>query len=404
MEHQYGPNGPAIWREANMANSRAKVTGEDPDKAMKDACKDALEKFTPQNGTQYVHTGFGKKCAEKRAALGKGDAPTGPFCAVCCASADLLCSGCHSAHYCSKACRKRHWKEGHREECHENPESLSLVLFPSAAPPRHFDISALRSDQFQKSFRTGEGRPVVIRGAVSASDWNLSKFKKLVGKDAPLQARFYRGTARTPETWTQIGYCDLQPVTAGEFVELVRKGRASSEDIYVNCDVRGTKAGEILARDLRHLGETLGLKDLKSLGPMVNIWWGAPGHTEPLHSDMNDGTLMQLCGRKRVVLFPASEWIHLYPFPMSSEMSAAWSRVNLEKLDACLYPQVRGALPRRMEFVLEEGDVLFIPACWAHEISGIDDGDDGADHILSVNRFWHTGNRAVKYLPEDMQK
>ena len=48
--------------------------------------------------------------------------------------------------------------------------------------------------------------------------------------------------------------------------------------------------------------------------------------------------------------------------------------------------------------------VLYIPACCAHEISGeplLADGSP-ADHVLSMNRFWRTHPSLVrKHMAED---
>ena len=48
--------------------------------------------------------------------------------------------------------------------------------------------------------------------------------------------------------------------------------------------------------------------------------------------------------------------------------------------------------------------VLYIPACCAHEISGeplLADGSP-ADHVLSMNRFWRTPAASVRpHMPPD---
>ena len=118
-----------------------------------------------------------------------------------------------------------------------------------------------------------------------------------------------------------------------------------------------------------------------------------------------DGTLFQLRGRKKVVLFPAACWKDLYPFPVSSSgMSWAFARVRQSQPDLARFPRLATALTHRMEVTLDEGDVLFIPACVAHEISGESRLSDGsrAEHVLSINRFWRTRPGLVrKHLPED---
>ena len=67
-------------------------------------------------------------------------------------------------------------------------------------------------------------------------------------------------------------------------------------------------------------------------------------------------------------------------------------------------PRLRDAMPHRIEVVLDEGEVLFIPACCAHEISGEPTLEDGTpvEHVLSVNRFWRTDPKLVrKHMPQD---
>ena len=128
------------------------------------------------------------------------------------------------------------------------------------------------------------------------------------------------------------------------------------------------------------------------------MWWGAPGHTEPLHIDVTDGTLCQLCGRKRVILFPRACWRALSPFPVNPHgMSWAFSRVRISCPDFQRFPGLRQAMAMRLELDLEEGDVLFIPSGVAHEITGM-----GSEHVLSVNRFWRTDpSPLLPHLPDD---
>jgi len=72
----------------------------------------------------------------------------------------------------------------------------------------------------------------------------------------------------------------------------------------MQADIQGTAAGGRLAPDLDRIGLECGLQLHQQYGAMVNMWWGAAGHTEPLHMDVTDGTLCQLRGRKRIYLFP----------------------------------------------------------------------------------------------------
>ena len=121
--------------------------------------------------------------------------------------------------------------------------------------------------------------------------------------------------------------------------------------------------------------------------------------------DVTDGTLCQLRGRKKIFLFPPHCWKDLYPFPNSQKgMSWAFSQVKQSQPDFDKFPRLAAALEHRIELTLNEGEVLFIPACCAHEITGEAKLADGspAEHVLSMNRFWRTRAKLVRpHMPAD---
>ena len=195
----------------------------------------------------------------------------------------------------------------------------------------------------------------------------------------------------------------------------------------------GRGPGQVRAQHERHarrgadlLGRLLGAREAGRVGvahplqrraapAVVNAWWGSPGHIEPAHVDVCDGTLLQLHGTKRVVLWPPSSFADLYPFPPPSGsgggMHWCFSQVGFAtNPDAAKHPRAVGALAARLECELQPGEALYIPAMWAHQIEGLRDSaardPSGArarvkvDHILSVNRFWRTPlSRVEPFLP-----
>ena len=85
-------------------------------------------------------------------------------------------------------------------------------------------------------------------------------------------------------------------------------------------------------------------------------------------------------------------------------MSWAFAQVVQSRPDFERFPRLRDALRLKMEITLDEGEVLFIPACAAHEITGAADLADGshAEHVLSMNRFWRTQPQLVRpHMPEE---
>jgi lysine-specific demethylase 8/hypoxia-inducible factor 1-alpha inhibitor (HIF hydroxylase) len=243
---------------------------------------------------------------------------------------------------------------------------------------------------------------VVITGAidgVGTSRYALEKFVDTLDRTTPLVARYYgQDHLESPDAWATLGYCREQMVvTAGQYEELLVYGAARAHDVYIVSDIGETRAGRSLAPQFDRLSRRTGF-ELSHFGPVITAWWGPPRHTEPLHCDIVDGTLWQLHGEKRVVLFPAQQWCNLYPFPFSSKMSWSFSQVSLKHPDTSRFPRLEEALHHKIELILTEGEILYIPAGWAHEITGVGD----TKHVLSVNRFWKTSMLKLGFLPEDV--
>ncbi|KAM4835913.1 tRNA wybutosine-synthesizing protein 5 isoform 1-T1 [Thomomys bottae] len=105
----------------------------------------------------------------------------------------------------------------------------------------------------------------------------------------------------------------------------------------------------------------------------------SPGLQLWTHYDVMDNFLIQVTGKKRVVLFSPRDSQYLY-------LSGSKSKVmNIDNPDLAKYPLFSKA--RRYECSLEAGDVLFIPALWFHNVISEEFG-------VGVNVFW-------KHLPSE---
>ncbi|CAD2216739.1 Leucine carboxyl methyltransferase/Galactose oxidase, central domain/Cupin-like domain/Cupin superfamily protein, putative [Angomonas deanei] len=138
-------------------------------------------------------------------------------------------------------------------------------------------------------------------------------------------------------------------------------------------------------------------KDFSALGkdlvlpPGVDSFVGPRLHqsclrinTAPLqlwtHYDTMDNVLLQVTGRKRVVLFPPSQYNNLYMSGSSSPV------IDLDHPDLVQYPRMIEALKHSTEVTLEPGDMLYFPANWFHHITTLQ-GDTPL--VISVNAFFH---------------
>lgn len=86
-----------------------------------------------------------------------------------------------------------------------------------------------------------------------------------------------------------------------------------------------------------------------------------------------DNLLIQVSGRKRVVLFSPKDATKLYLNGDKSEV------LDIDNPDLSKYPKFAEATP--FECYMEPGDVLFIPAMWFHNVISLQFG-------VAVNVFW----------------
>jgi hypothetical protein len=215
------------------------------------------------------------------------------------------------------------------------------------------------------------GAPVVLTGAAALLD--LPALADALG-GRKLAARAYGDRLERPKAeWP--GYCDFLPLTLGEYADLLARREAHARRIYLaQVPVGGAPAEQAAA-----LGARLGLEAMSA----TNLWVGPAGHVEPLHYDPMDGVLMQLRGAKRVRLFAPEQSANLYPFPLLGGALRPWfAQVYLERPEDASFPRLGAALAAAVELDLGEGEALYIPAGWWHEVTAL-----GEDYVVSVNRF-----------------
>ncbi len=101
------------------------------------------------------------------------------------------------------------------------------------------------------------------------------------------------------------------------------------------------------------------------------IWIGSKGVVTPLHHDAWTGLLFQMTGSKRVLMFSPVERPNLYfrsPFAARDRWSSLPGRAD--DADPTRFPRFHRAT--RYEAQLDEGEVLFIPPFWSHEIEALE--------------------------------
>ena len=243
-------------------------------------------------------------------------------------------------------------------------------------------VNYLSPEIFFNEFQR-QNKPVILTDAFSDSvPVDAEKLMSLVGSmEVPVRVygpeRFH-----TPKAdWKN--YCEIRQMTVTEYCELLKSGVAKRDYIYLAMiDMGKTPFRGIVGPGIDLIAQKTGLR--RQMPNDVNVWVGPGGHVEPLHYDGQDGTLSQFRGTKRISLFPPSIQEGLYPFEMShGGLTPNFSQVYIDRPDFDKFPRLRAALTERRIVDLAEGETLYMPVGWWHEIEAL-----GNDYICSVNRFW----------------
>lgn len=256
---------------------------------------------------------------------------------------------------------------------------------------QRIDVSSLTTNIFVESYQK-TGTPVVITGLLPNCDWTLDYLCEQLG-DRQFLLRSYGQTRykQDKRQWANIGSgVEAQVLPFKEYAELLRNRQAHARDLYLaKCSIKNTPLSRTLAFNsiAAQLGLTQPFSDL-------NLWLGPGGHVECLHYDATDGTLVQLHGAKKVMLFPPSQLSNLYPFPLAIhfchglKLRSWFSQVYPETPDLKSFPKFAQALTHKHEVTLQQGELLYIPAGWWHEVTAL-----GEEMVCSVNQFWQVSPR-----------
>jgi hypothetical protein len=263
-------------------------------------------------------------------------------------------------------------------------------------PVPRVNIQSLTPEIFLEKYQK-TGTPVIITGLLEKEcDWNLEYLCEKLGTHEFLFRHYGRDRYKQDKRqWKSIGSgVNMLRMPFTEYAQMLRNRKAHENDIYLG---KGSIKNTALAdtHSLKIIGKQLGITQPAS---DFVLYMGPGGHTASLHYDLMDGTLMQMHGSKKVVLFPPSQTCNLYPFPIyvhlryGLNMRCWYSRVSLENPDFQSFPKFKKALQHKREVLLHQGEILYIPSCWWHEVTTL-----GNEMVCSVARFWrvYPTSRAV---------
>jgi lysine-specific demethylase 8 len=238
---------------------------------------------------------------------------------------------------------------------------------------------AVDSDAFERAYVAGD-RPVIIQGLATAwpafKRWTLPYLAEKIG-DLPvpiaqLDERHGGRTLRRYKMW---------------FRDYARLHLAGSDDESRQYYLAQMNIPDALANDI-----AIPACVPRDVAVPPKIWIGPRGCTTAMHFDSFHNILVQIEGRKRLVLVSPADRPYLYlndtrpPQPRTSA-------IDLRRPDHGAYPLFARA--RQIEVVLQPGDGLFLPAAWSHFVEAV-------DRTISVNLWWKVPlAQALRILRED---
>jgi hypothetical protein len=237
---------------------------------------------------------------------------------------------------------------------------LSLANQRSDAPTvdrRH----GLGADDFHALFYA-RNLPVVITDAFAPfaaySQWTFDTLRDRFG-DEMVELQANRKTEPVYEVFLKGHTIKMR---FAEFIDRVQAGSESNE-YYLTANDRLFENPAFAAL----------LDDIRPFPPYFTqepydgrqfLWMGAKGCVSPLHRDRLNVFMIQVCGRKRVLLIDSTSTHVMYNF------ESFFSEVDAEDPDLDRFPDFGQA--RILEVTLEAGEALFIPANWWHHVRALE--------------------------------
>ncbi|MCB0726486.1 MAG: cupin-like domain-containing protein [Ignavibacteriae bacterium] len=120
-----------------------------------------------------------------------------------------------------------------------------------------------------------------------------------------------------------------------------------------------------------------------------NLWIGGVGCVSPLHFDGSDNFLIQIKGKKEIILFHPDDDKYLYPNVHGPKTLRQISLIDLDNVDHKKFPLFEKS--QAYKATIGPGDILYIPLHWWHHVRSL-------DFSININYWWNRKNlRYYKY-------
>jgi hypothetical protein len=216
------------------------------------------------------------------------------------------------------------------------------------------------ADFYAKHYRRNE--PAIIVDVPRHHDLNIFRF-------SPDYLEKALGDLEFPVMANETGFFsyerDMTNMTFREFVRRTFREHDTNTKYYFKNSTKALPLG------LDDSGSIEGLASFFTKSVLRNLWISRGSRTVGLHFDAAENLNIQLRGRKRFMLYPPGTR-NYYPCSMFSQ-TAHISQVFRDgpELDRERFPAFDPASGR--EALLEEGEILYLPAYWWHQVTSLGD-------------------------------
>ncbi|WP_309661373.1 DUF6065 family protein [Sphingomonas sp.] len=252
------------------------------------------------------------------------------------------------------------WKVAKYEWLFETMERQRALSVNASGVFRCADLTA---EDFLDNFYA-PGRPVILCGAIDGwpalGKWTPDYLREEIGS-ATIECQ---GGRRGSTRFELDKDSHKRQMPFDRFIDQIVE--VSGNDLYLTAYNSASNAAALapLAADL---GSIPALLDDASGQDASMMWIGPQGTFTPLHHDLTNNLIVQIVGRKRVVMASPAEtpklYNHLHVF---SEIG----NLTDPQLDLSAYPKLGDV--RLLELVIEPGEVLFVPIGWWHQVEALD--------------------------------
>lgn len=222
----------------------------------------------------------------------------------------------------------------------------------SCTPVEVIDACNLSESTFRLKYRSR--KPVVIRGiAPTELDIDVAALYSSLKEPSVMIANDNNNFIDNEK------YVIKQSVANISFADIAQTSQ--KQRLYLRSKVPNAVKEKLLLTKLQELADIDSFKD-----GLMRLWLSSPGCITPLHYDRCHGTLIQLAGTKRFVVFAGEDTRQLYPCDgVNGPTHASRARYIGRNIDtdqhALLqqWPKLRNTDPWVVD--LQPGDLLYTP-------------------------------------------